>query len=346
MAGHQAQAGAIGLGGEERAEQAVQGCLVHAHALVADTDTDLPTRLAAGTVGHQAQAAAIGHGLDGIERQVQQHLLQLGVVGLDRHAVIGNFQLQVDIARQAALEQHAHRLEQALQHDALTGLARATHEGQHRLDHLMAAPPALGDDIGQADDLGVVAAVADQVRHDQQRLQDVAQVMAEAGRQQSQAFQPLGAHQFILDPLPLDLAARFTDGARHCRRQAHRLVLDDVVVGALVQGFHRRLLTHRAGDEDERHPRVQLAQDLQRLVARKPGHAQVRQHDVRRPVGQHPAQRHLAVHPLEAGLQAGLQQLVTQQFGVFRRILHQQDAHGAQRCTLVRHWLTRRPEPG
>ncbi|MNV00865.1 hypothetical protein D3C71_910490 [compost metagenome] len=338
MARHQPQTGALGLGGEERAEQALQRGLVHADAFIAHADAHLLVALRiAAVLGHQTQLAAVGHGLDRIECQVQQHLLQLGVIGVHRHPVIGHFKVQFHIAWQAALEQHADRLEQPLQHDALTALAGAAHERQHRIHHLMTATAALGDHVSQPRDLGIDAAVADQVRHDQQRLQDIAQVVAQPSRQQRQAFQPLRAHQLIFHAQPFDLAACFADGAHHGRRQARRQVLDDVVVGAFLQRVHRRLFTHRAGDEDEGNARVHLTQDAQRLVARKPRHAQVRQHDVRHPLGQRAVHARLVVHAFKAGLQPGFEQLIGDQLRVFGRILHQQNPQGPQHCIPVRH---------
>src|SRR5690606_42046597 len=66
-----------------------------------------------------------------------------------------------DLGGQAALEQQAYGLEQALHADALAGLARAAHERQHRVHHFMAAPAGFGDHISQTDDLGIVAALTE-----------------------------------------------------------------------------------------------------------------------------------------------------------------------------------------
>ncbi len=182
----------------------------------------------------------------------------------------------------------------------------------------MATAAALGDDIGQVVQLRIVGTRLQQVRHDQQRLQDVAQVVAEPGCEQRQAFQALCAHQLGFHPCALDRAACIADRTCHRRRQARRLVLDDVVIGALLQRRHRILLTHGAGDEDEGYFRRGLAHDAQRIITGKPRHAQVGQHDVRLERGQCLAQFGLALDTLEAGLQARFEHLFGHQLGIFR----------------------------
>ncbi|KAG1168671.1 hypothetical protein G6F35_017415 [Rhizopus arrhizus] len=78
LAGHQPQAGTVGLGGEERVEQVRQRVRIHADAFVGHPDVHPVHAIAlAGMAGNQAQAAAIGHGLDRVQRQVQHDLLQL-----------------------------------------------------------------------------------------------------------------------------------------------------------------------------------------------------------------------------------------------------------------------------
>ncbi|KAG1388432.1 hypothetical protein G6F59_015963 [Rhizopus arrhizus] len=150
LAGHQPQAGTVGLGGEERVEQVRQRVRIHADAFVGHPDVHPVHAIAlAGMAGNQAQAAAIGHGLDRVQRQVQHDLLQLGVVGVDHQAFVLHLQFQPYGVGYVAAQQQRHRIEQAVDLDAFAWLARAAHERQHRLGHLMAAPAALGDDIGQ-----------------------------------------------------------------------------------------------------------------------------------------------------------------------------------------------------
>ncbi|MNV37307.1 hypothetical protein D3C71_1288220 [compost metagenome] len=331
LARDQPQPGAVGLGGEERIEQVRQGLRAHPGAFVGHRDAQ-PFLALAVAVGRRAQgqAAPLGHGLDRIQGQVQQHLLQLGVVGIHGQVVIGHVQVQAHLVGQVAAQQQFHRLEQVRDADLFAGLARAAHEGQHRFGHLVAAATALGDDVGQVVQLRVFGACLEQVRHDQQRLQDVAQVVAEPGGQQRQAFQPLRAHQLGFHPLAVDRAARIAHRTRHRRGQPRRLVLDDVVVGALVQGGDRIFLTHRAGHEDEGNIRVPATHDLQRFVAGKTGHAQVRQHDIRGEPAQRFAQLLGTLHPLETGLQAGIEHLLAHQFGVLGGVFHQQDAQHTQ----------------
>lgn len=181
----------------------------------------------------------------------------------------------------------------------------------------MPAPAAFGHHVGQLTQLRVVGAPGQQVGHDQQRLQDIAQVVTQTGREHRQAFQTLRAHQLAFHALAFQIRTRLADRADHRARQARRVVLDDVVVGAILQRLDRGLLTHGAGDEDEGCGTV-LAHQAQRLVSGKARHAQVRQHDVRLEVVQRGAQRRLAVHALECRIQPGLEQLIGQQLGVFR----------------------------
>ena len=141
--------------------------------------------------------------------------------------------------------------------------------------------------------------------------------MTQPGRQHRQAFQALRTHQFAFHALALDLRTRLADGAQDRARQAGGVVLDDVVVGTVLQRLDRGLLTHGAGDEDEGRGAA-LAHQAQGLVTGEPGHAQVRQHDIRLKPLHRRAQRRLAVHALERGIDARVQQLIGQQLGVFR----------------------------
>ena len=90
----EAGAVALGLGGEEGLEGAVDGGLVHAGAGVGDTQPDVTARpqagpgLGVGGVGLQvagldAELPAARHGVAGVDGQVHQHLFELAPVGLD-----------------------------------------------------------------------------------------------------------------------------------------------------------------------------------------------------------------------------------------------------------------------
>ncbi|KAG0768788.1 hypothetical protein G6F22_017458 [Rhizopus arrhizus] len=150
LAGHQPQAGTVGLGGEERVEQVRQRVRIHADAFVGHPDVHPVHAIAlAGMAGNQAQAAAIGHGLDRVQRQVQHDLLQLGVVGVDHQAFVLHLQFQPYGVGYVAAQQQRHRIEQAVDLDAFAWLARAAHERQHRLGPLMAAPAARGAAVDQ-----------------------------------------------------------------------------------------------------------------------------------------------------------------------------------------------------
>ena len=221
----------------------------------------------------------------------------------------------------------------------------AAHEREHRLGHLVAAAAAFGHHRGQLVQARIVAALGDQVGHDQQRLEDVAQVVAQAGGEQGQAFQPLAAHQFLLDPLPFGLDPRLAQGPLHRHRQARTAVLEDVVAGALAQSRHRHVLADRAGDEDEGDGVGMLADDGQGLVPGEPRHAQVRKHDVGSEGLQRPAQPGRVLHPHEIGVEVRVLQLELDQLRVLGRILDEQDpdlgvlADGAQRHRLsLRRW--------
>jgi hypothetical protein len=111
----EAGAMALGLGGEEGLEGAVDGGLVHARAGVGDTQPDVAARPQAGpglgvggvgfqVVGLDAELPAARHGVAGVDGEVHQHLLELAPVGLDEPQLGVAADLEVDVLTEGAVQ--------------------------------------------------------------------------------------------------------------------------------------------------------------------------------------------------------------------------------------------------
>ena len=112
----QAQAGALGLRRVEGDEDAVERVLRDARAGVGEAHLDLVGRVARRRVaerelhrrvrpaGAHHQPAAVGHGLHRVERQVDEHLLELLGVGVDLRQPRRQVQLVRDVLRELALD--------------------------------------------------------------------------------------------------------------------------------------------------------------------------------------------------------------------------------------------------
>ena len=107
--GGEAEAGAFAfaLGGEERLEGPLDRLLVHADAGVAHFQADVAARLGVGVhvgvllvevglVDLDHQAPAVRHRVASVDGQVDQHLLDLAGIGLDRTAVLAEAGDQLD----------------------------------------------------------------------------------------------------------------------------------------------------------------------------------------------------------------------------------------------------------
>jgi hypothetical protein len=111
----EAGAVALGLGGEEGLEDAVDGGLVHARAGVGDTQPDVAARPQAGpglgvggvgfqVVGLDAELPAARHGVAGVDGEVHQHLLELALVGLDEPQLGVADDLEIDVLTEGAVQ--------------------------------------------------------------------------------------------------------------------------------------------------------------------------------------------------------------------------------------------------
>ena len=143
----QAQAHAFAARGEEGREQPRAEFAVDARPGVGDIEGDPAfVGLAHADAQHaRGRVAAVLHGLDGVARQVQQHLLDHGAVA--EHARRGLRQvghhLRAALARLQA-HQRQHRVEQQVDAEALAQLLAAAHEVVHALDHAAGALGLLG----------------------------------------------------------------------------------------------------------------------------------------------------------------------------------------------------------
>ena len=140
----QAQAHAFAASGEEGREQPCAELAVDARPGISDIEGDPAfMRLAHADAQHtRCWVAAVLHRLDGIAREVQQHLLDHGAVA--DHARRRVRQVGVDPgAALARLQPHQrqHRVEQQVHADGFAQLLAAAHEVVHALDD---PPGALG----------------------------------------------------------------------------------------------------------------------------------------------------------------------------------------------------------
>ena len=354
LARHQAQAGAGFLGGEERLEQMLQHGIVHARAAVDHADAQVAARMRLfaghekidgqfGLAGFDAQPAAVGHRLDGVEAEIEQALLQLGVVALERQLGVLDRQLHRHRAGHAALHQQVQRAEQFAQ-PHLFGAACAAGERQHRLHHVQAALAAIAHELAQPRQARVVLVILQAVAGQQQRLQQVAQVVAEAAGEHRQALETLRADQVGLGAAVGLARVRLDQRATHRAGQAHRILLQDVVGGAVAQRLDRGLLTQGRGDEDERQVFVVLAQQFERALPGEAGHAEVGQHDMRMELVQCGEVAGLVINQPRfvrdtVGVQFGQHQL-----GIELAVLHLQHPYRRHRLDLtvghgvLHHW--------
>ena len=128
----------------------------------------------------------------------------------------------------------------------------------------------------------------------------------------------------LLDlPLPLPHAPVF-EGADDGGAQPREAVLQEIVGGAPLHAFNRRLLGDGAGDDDERDIQRALLQELQGAGGVEHGQMVVGQDDVdvRSQIGEKLA---LALHPLPVGVESRSPELVEHELGISLEIF--QDQH-------------------
>ena len=106
------------LGGEERFENLLHHIGRNASACVRQLDEDILAHLHAAIIqlrnlvrldiaGPDSDRATFGHGIPGIDRQIDQHLLELAEIGLDRPQIAAEFELQLDIGADQPVDKHA-----------------------------------------------------------------------------------------------------------------------------------------------------------------------------------------------------------------------------------------------
>src|SRR5581483_3305607 len=113
------------LGGEEGLEDVRQGVGVHAAARVADGEqygggcragrSSSPVRADRGVRRLQGQGATLRHRVPRVDGQVEDHLLKLAGVGLDRGQVRGQGELQLDILADHAPQHAVHVLDDGVE---------------------------------------------------------------------------------------------------------------------------------------------------------------------------------------------------------------------------------------
>lgn len=116
-----------------------------------------------------------------------------------------------------------------------------------------------------------------------------------------------------------------------------QVALQDIVVDAGLQRFHRGLLAHRPGDEDERQVGVARFHEMQRFHGAERRHLVVRDNHVPAAEVQGGFQRARRVDPLGLDGSEPLSHLAGNEIGVARRIFDHQDLqrpfrHGAIVC--------------
>ena len=88
-----------GLGGEKRIVDALEVLGSDAGAGVGDQGRDVAECPFELRFGGYPQPAAVGHGFFGVEQQIEKDLLQLAGVAVDRRQVLGQFEIDDDLAR-------------------------------------------------------------------------------------------------------------------------------------------------------------------------------------------------------------------------------------------------------
>src|SRR5206468_756740 len=128
---------------------------------------------------------------------------------------------------------------------------------------------------------------------------------------QGQALEALRADQFLLRTGATALLFRFAQGTPYGGRQSRRVVLEDVIRGAVAQRLDGGFLTQGGGNEDEGYGSIAFAQQLQGPLTAEGRQAEIGQHDMRvEPVEAREERRlvvdeqHLVVEPVL--LQLGL----------------------------------------
>ena len=144
----QAEAGAVGAAGKEGLEDARADRLRDAAAGVRQVELhDAAEGRGLLGAGH-GEGAAMRHGVEGIEREVEDDLLQLALVALDQHRARRRRVVQLDAGlRELGAQQHERVVEDLGQRPAGMQRGRRAAEGEHAGDDALELLDLLGDDL-------------------------------------------------------------------------------------------------------------------------------------------------------------------------------------------------------
>lgn len=235
--------------------------------------------------GADAQTAAVGHGVPGVERQVQQHVLQLIGIATGQPEVVGEHQLERHQRADGALQQVPHAADQrvAVGRPHLQRLAPG--EGQQPMGQgRRPVCRALG--IGEMASQVIVAALIEATFKQAQRADDAAQevveVMGEATGELTDRFHLLCLVQCRFGGCAgcnglIDSA--FQRVVQALQGQFGALVLGDIDARADQVGWSPGLVTHVHRPPEQ--PALALAQQHAEVhfeIVTTPGAAFAQQH--------------------------------------------------------------------
>ena len=227
------------LGGEERFKDARKVFGGNAEAGVADGQAH--ERASPGAVELRAdrfikvssgslndEPAAFGHGVAGIHREIQQHLIQHAGVGMDAHRLQGKSELHLDIGTQNAA-QHVGHPGDGLVQIQIAQLQNFLPAEQQQLPRQRRR--TLGGDPDLLDAIRLVrgkpAVVHEQVHLQPDDRQDIVEIVRHAAGQLAEALHFLGLpklrfHGFALGKIQHEANAFFKVVLKHCRAQQDR----------------------------------------------------------------------------------------------------------------------------
>ena len=139
-------------------------------------------------------------------------------------------------------------------------------------------------------------------------------------------------HDFLFCPPTLPTILSLEQFALNCWRQPRQIVFHDVVVSAHTHRRNRRLLSDRAGDDNERNIPVLLTDQLECIGNRKLWQVIVGQHYIPAFISECFAKLLLVFNPLHLDVVCGAAQFPRDEKRVVRRVLNVQDVQCFQLC--------------
>src|SRR5262249_43613088 len=198
------------LGREERLEDASTNLVGDPGARVGDRDHQVPpggdAAVLAGVLlvelddaRREAQYAAVRHGVAGVDREIQQDLLDLARISQDEHAVIGEVALDLDVLVERGSQQADDLLDRAVEVDGDVLVLAAAREAEQRPRELGGAVTGLLDRLRRGDGPLVESA------RDLEKLgvphdagEDVVEVVGDAAGQGPDGLHLLGLVELLL----------------------------------------------------------------------------------------------------------------------------------------------------